>query len=228
MPEHPLAAVFAILAAYVCGSIPFGLLVGRMRGVDLRTEGSRNIGATNAGRVLGMKWGVLVLVLDALKGLAGTALLPTLAGVETGQGHLQVLCGMAAILGHMYPLWLGFRGGKGVATSLGVIVVLAPLGTGVAFAAFVLTFAITRIVSLSSMVAAAALAAAQLILLQPNPFSEETWSLTGFSIAIPLLVVFRHRDNIRRLLRGEEKPFSSHRPLPDPVADDAVPEQTVR
>ncbi len=197
-----------LLAAYVCGSIPFGLLIARMvRGIDLREHGSRNIGATNTGRVLGAKWGLLVLLLDALKGLLPTLLLPMLLAKSSLVNHLQVGCGIAAILGHMFPVWLGFRGGKGVATSLGVISVVTPHGTVAAVIVFALTFAASRIVSLSSLLAAIALGLAQFVLLWPAPFSPETWSVALFSLLAPLLVILRHRSNIARLLKGEEQPF---------------------
>ena len=205
MLSWPWSAVLAIVAAYLCGSVPFGLMTGRwIQGIDLREHGSRNIGATNVGRVLGAKWGAIVLCLDVLKGLVPTWLLPMLVSQESARVHVQVACGIAAIVGHMFPCWLGFRGGKGVATSLGVIAVVAPWGTLVAFAAFAIVFTLFRIVSLSSIVAAVAFAIAQMVLLAP-PFRDENWSVGAFSLAVPLLVIVRHRENIRRLLRGEER-----------------------
>jgi glycerol-3-phosphate acyltransferase PlsY len=196
MVPLPSSAVVAIAAAYLCGSIPFGLLVGKwFKGIDLREHGSRNIGATNAGRVLGAKWGVAVLLLDALKGLLPTWLLPWLVGDEPVRIHVQVGCGVAAILGHMFPCWLG------------VITVLAPWGTAFAFPTFVVVFALSRIVSLSSIAASLAFGIAQMVLLAPQPFGATTWSLGVFSLAAPLMVIVRHRDNIGRLLRGEEKRY---------------------
>ncbi|MCA9053937.1 MAG: glycerol-3-phosphate 1-O-acyltransferase PlsY, partial [Planctomycetaceae bacterium] len=184
---------------------PFGLLIGKwFRGIDLRDFGSGNIGATNAARVLGKGYGAAVLLLDALKGLLPTWLLADLVAEQSLRAHVGVACGIAAIVGHMFPVWLGFRGGKGVATSLGVIAVIAPWGTLIAVAAFTLTFAAMRIVSASSIAAAVSLAVGQMILLRPSPFSAENWSVGTFSLLAPLLVIVRHRDNIRRLLRGEE------------------------
>lgn len=206
MLTGPWSVIVPLLVAYLVGATPFGLLVGRwFRGIDLREHGSRNIGATNAARVLGARYGALVLVLDALKGLLPTWLLPLLVSDSTLAAHVRVGCGVAAIVGHMYPVWLGFRGGKGVATSLGVIAIVAPWGTLIALAAFLLVFAATKIVSASSITAAVALAVGQMVLLWPRPFDADHWSLGVFSLLAPLLVIVRHRENIRRLLRGEEK-----------------------
>ena len=199
------AAIIAGIA-YLLGSIPFGLLVCRwVAGVDLRVVGSGNIGATNATRVVGKTWGAVVLLLDALKGLLPTLLLPRLFPTPTDLvEHYSVLAGACAIVGHSFPIWLGFRGGKGVATSLGVAVVLAPWGTLVAFGLFAIVFAATRIVSAASLTAAIGFAVFQWFRLQPDPWSSERWSLTLFCLAVPLLIVVRHRSNIVRLLRGEE------------------------
>lgn len=197
------------LIAYLVGSLPFGYLAGRAAGIDIRKAGSGNIGATNVGRVLGAKWGIGVLLLDCLKGLAPALLLPRLLPDDGAwRNHAAVLAGVATIVGHMFPCWLGFRGGKGVATSLGVVAVLAPQGSLVAAVAFALVFALFRIVSLGSIVASVAFAVVQMFFLQPAPFSEEHWSLATFSLAIPLLIIVRHASNISRLLRGEEKRFS--------------------
>ncbi|REJ76660.1 MAG: glycerol-3-phosphate 1-O-acyltransferase [Planctomycetota bacterium] len=202
-----MAAPLALLAGYLSGSIPFGLFVARCAaGIDPREHGSRNIGATNIARTLGMKWGGLVLALDALKGLLPVLILPPLllARGDAAIDHLRVGCGLAAVCGHMFPCWLGFRGGKGVATALGVVCVLAPWPTLAAFLAFAATFAATRYVSASSILAAIVFAGVQLVMLAPNPFSAAHWSLAAFSLAVPVLIIVRHRANIVRLWRGEE------------------------
>lgn len=206
----PLVCLLAAAGSYLVGSLPFGLLTARwVAGIDIRQQGSGNIGATNVGRVVGAKWGIAVLVLDALKGLLPTLLFPLLLTEEqsANAGHVAALSGVLAILGHMFPAWLGFKGGKGVATALGVILALGWQASLVAFLVFVLAFAVFRIVSLSSMLASTAYGVTQLILLRPDPFSPEHWSLSAFSILIPLLIIFRHRANIGRLLRGEEPRF---------------------
>lgn len=211
------AGLIVAAIAYLAGSLPFGYLTARfVAGIDIRAQGSGNIGATNVARVLGSKYGIFVLFLDALKGLLPVWLLPLLFGqLATGAAaaawttHIQILCGVLTIVGHMFPCWLKFKGGKGVATAMGVIIMISWQASLVALGTFVLIFAITRIVSLSSMLASAAFAGAQMWLLQPDPFSETDWSSTAFSLAIPLLIIFRHRTNLVRLLKGEEPKFKS-------------------
>ncbi|WP_373652359.1 MULTISPECIES: glycerol-3-phosphate 1-O-acyltransferase PlsY [unclassified Schlesneria] len=204
---------FAVLAfvSYLAGSIPFGFLIGKIvKGVDLRKLGSGNIGATNAGRVLGKKWGLICLALDALKGLLPVALLPRLLISEGNPwfAHAVVLSGVCTIVGHMFPCWLGFRGGKGVATSLGVLLILSPWGLLVAAALFFGSMICWRIVSLSSILAAVGFSLFEFIRLRPNPFSEATWSQGVFALMVPLLIIIQHRSNIRRLLAGEEPKFT--------------------
>lgn len=202
-----LPVVLLAVASYFAGSIPFGLMIGRtIKGIDLRDHGSGNIGATNVGRVLGKKWGLICLVLDALKGLLPVALFPRLiCGADhPGLDDLAVLAGVATIVGHMFPCWLGFRGGKGVATSLGVVAMLSPWGLLVGVIAFFSSFAIFRIVSLSSMLAALCFG-----LFYLTPLSRHSTSLGVFSAAVPLLIIIQHRANLKRLLRGEESRFST-------------------
>lgn len=201
-------AAFWLVAglSYVVGSIPFGWLLAKgLRGVDLRTLGSGNIGATNASRVLGKFWGTVVLLLDAAKGAVPILVLPRLVTADVAIApHLPVVVGVGAVLGHMFPVWLKFRGGKGVATALGVIACLAPWGTLAAFATFVICFATTRIVSLGSIFAAVVFAVFQAIWLGGGAWQGPSWSLAAFSLLIPALVIYRHRANIARLLVGKE------------------------
>ncbi len=204
-------AIFLTIFSYLAGSIPFGFIIGKVvKGVDLRQLGSGNIGATNAGRVLGKKWGIVCLILDALKGLFPVAFLPQqFFGSESPWlAHATVLAGVSTIIGHMFPCWLGFRGGKGVATSLGVLAIISPWGLLVAAMTFFSSLSIWRFVSVSSMLAAIGFGTFELIRLRPNPFSEATWSQGLFAVMVPLLIIVQHRSNISRLLKGEELRFT--------------------
>lgn len=207
--SDPLAFLISSGISYLCGSIPCSMLLARWGGgIDLRQHGSGNVGATNVARTMGWKWGTAALLLDALKGLLPTLLVPQWMTVSAEAApHMPVVCGLAAVIGHTAPVWLRFRGGKGVATGLGVAGVLSPWGTVIAFGVFAVTFAARRIVSLSSILASVAFAVSVLGLLWPAPFSSSNWSLSGFAIAVPALIVIRHASNIGRLLRGEEKPL---------------------
>lgn len=209
-----LTSGLLILASYLIGSLPFGYITAWIvSGKDIRREGSGNIGATNVGRVLGAKWGIFVLFFDALKGLLPVWGLPR---VEFTPGdpmfvHLQVACAIATIVGHMFPCWLGFRGGKGVATALGVVIILGPWASLAAFVMFAVSVVAKKIVSLSSILAAITFAVVQMVLLWPDPFSSATWSLAAFSLLIPALIILRHRSNIQRLLKGEEPKFQARK-----------------
>jgi glycerol-3-phosphate acyltransferase PlsY len=209
--------VTSILAGLLLGSIPSGLWIGRLRGVDLRTVGSRNIGATNAFRALGAKWGVLVFLLDAAKG-ALAAMAPGLLAAArvsgaaapapgTGDGGLfiaSVAAGLAAILGHVFSPWLRFRGGRGVATSLGVFLAIVPVPTLLAFAAWVALFALSRRVSVGSLGAAILYPFLVFFIERDDPHRN---ALLAAATAVAVLVIARHRANIGRLLSGTEPPL---------------------
>lgn len=209
---EPAQWVIAALAAYLIGAIPCGYLVARVVfKQDIRLVGSGNIGATNVARVLGARWGILVLLLDALKGAGPVLWLPRVLGDSGSSADLSVLCGLTAILGHMFPIWLKFRGGKGVATALGVVTVLGWQASLVALAVFAVVFAVFRIVSLSSICAALAYMLTQLIRLWPVSWGSDHASLAAFSIGIAGLIILRHRANIVRLIQGTEPRFRSHK-----------------
>ena len=192
-----ISALPALLVAggYLSGSIPFGVLITRRAmGVDVRTQGSGNIGATNVARVAGKKLGVLVLLLDALKGVA-----PVLAARLSLPGFLwlHAAVALAAFLGHVFPVWLAFKGGKGVATALGVLVVLVPYAALAGFVAYAAIFAIGRVSSIGSLVGGlTALVVAAIF--APEPYAALT-------ILLFLLMIFTHRSNIRRILQRSEK-----------------------
>ena len=210
----------AVMGSYVLGSIPTGLWLGlRLRGVDIREHGSKNIGATNTLRVLGKKLGAAALLADMAKGL-----LPVMLGLWLAKDRLEGLpvsevalsdtcslgwallplaCGVAAILGHSFSIFLGMGGGKGVATSAGVFAGLAPWPTLAAAIVFAVTVALTRMVGAGSVLAAAALSVAVFAL----PVSIPAIPMRIVTVLVALLIIFKHRENIRRILRGEENRF---------------------
>ena len=211
-------AVAVVVAAYLCGSIPFGLLIGWARGVDVRTQGSGNIGATNVGRVLGRPYGLAAFGLDLLKGfvpvwlaghwLAGRAGVGPLAA---GDFLIWMAVAAACIVGHVFPVYLRFKGGKGVATSLGVLLGIWPYFTLpglVALGLWIVVTGATRYVSVGSIVAAGAFpvlfAAAAHLACGRWGASEHLWPLYTFSVILSFLVIYRHGSNIKRLLAGTE------------------------
>jgi glycerol-3-phosphate acyltransferase PlsY len=202
-----LAVAAWILCAYLLGSVPFGLLAGFMRGVDIRTRGSGNIGATNTIRILGKPIGIAVFVLDFLKGFVPVFLALGVGGPLVPAGaHAQVLalcCGGAAVLGHCFPVFLRFRGGKGVAATAGAVLALRWDAALVAFAVFFLVRALTRFVSVSSMALAVSFPLAVAVLHPSRAFHEFFWITVG-GMGVALLIIVRHRSNIARILRGEE------------------------
>lgn len=225
MPGDVTAAVLCVVAAYLLGAIPFGLLVGLAKGVDVRTRGSGNIGATNVGRTLGRKYGLLVFAVDFLKSFipvlwAGRYLLgrgsawdPATTGY---QGYLLwMLVAAAGVLGHMFPVYLKFKGGKGVATSLGAMLAVYPHFTLPGLLSFALWAIVTRtsgIVAVGSVTAAVAFpiifAVVARLCRDQWGTSEQLWPMYVFAVVIAVLVVYRHRDNLRLLL-GKAKPRDS-------------------
>lgn len=189
-----------VVAGFLAGSIPFGFVVARLfLGVDVRQVGSGNIGATNVARAGGKAVGVVVLLLDVLKAVAPMLAARALLRGEPSAETWAVLVGVAAFLGHLYTPWLGFHGGKGVATALGVFVVLYPPAALAGLAFYAIAYAATRISSVGSLAGSAACAAATLV--AAGPRSPTGWAAVGLCAVIFL----RHRENIRRILRGEEK-----------------------
>jgi acyl phosphate:glycerol-3-phosphate acyltransferase len=192
-------SLLGVLAAYLIGSIPFGFLAARAKGVDIFKAGSGNIGATNISRVLGRKYGLLVFALDVLKGALPTAAMHAL----NPEPAWAVAAGLGAILGHLFPLYLRFHGGKGVATGFGVVAVLLPLPAVIAFTVWLAVLAATRYVSLASIVAVVALVTVR-ILGTPGPFAAHELAVSSFCLATAVLVIIKHRTNIGRLVQGKE------------------------
>lgn len=182
------------IGAYILGSIPFGYLVARAKGIDITKVGSGNIGATNVHRALGWKMGIPVLLLDIAKGLIPPLLARYGYGMDTDHA---MLTGIAAVLGHCFSPFLRFKGGKGIATMLGATLGSTPIVAGIGLAAFGIFFALTRYVSLASLVAVVAAFASAALLRYPP-------LVVGAYAAIGLFIIYKHRANIGRLLRGEE------------------------
>jgi len=199
-------SVIAVVLAYLAGSIPSAVWAGKLfHGIDVREHGSGNAGATNTVRVLGWKTGIPVLIFDLFKGWLAVMLPEFLDAAPEGSEPmmvLQIVCGMAAILGHVFPLFAGFRGGKGVATTFGVLLALHPLLTLTCAGIFLLVLFISGYVSLSSMTAVA-----MFPILLVTVFRTPSTLLIMFSIVVAGAVIITHAKNIRRLLRGEEKKF---------------------
>jgi acyl phosphate:glycerol-3-phosphate acyltransferase len=191
---------FLIIGSYLLGAVPFGFAIAKARGVDIRAVGSGNIGATNVGRALGKKWGFFVFGLDVLKGLIPTMIARHLHGDEAGLA--VVLTGFAAIAGHNWPVYLKFRGGKGVATSCGVFLAIFWQGVLIAFGLWVVVVAISRMVSLGSILASLGLLASA-FMLQGEPLGRGLY-VTLFAGLGALLSIIRHRANIGRILNGTE------------------------
>lgn len=215
-----ILTVLLIVVSYLLGSVPFGLLIARAHGIDLRTVGSGNIGATNVSRALGRTWAYVCFVLDVLKGLTPMLLARWLGVVsdqpQTGELFFWLLAGCAAVCGHIFPIYLKFKGGKGVATSLGVVLGLWPYFTlcgAAVFAVWAACVLIWRYVSLASILAAVSFPAVFIILtvfFEDWRFSQ-LWPLLIVAVLMPILVVARHVENIKRLLEGSEHKISQER-----------------
>src|SRR5579859_345771 len=201
--QTPLTPFPIFLAAYFCGSIPFGLLLGKLfSGADVRKRGSGNIGATNEARTAGLFAGILTLALDAAKGAA-----PVWLARHYFPDHatLQIFAGLGALVGHCFPVWLKFRGGKGVATALGMFLVLCLPAAAAALVVFALVAGFWRYVSLASVSAAAAMPL--LIYLLWAPHYAPPISVTIGSLAAAMLIVYKHDANLQRLVEGTEPKF---------------------
>jgi len=196
--------ILLIVASYLVGAIPFGVVLSRGRGVDIREQGSRNIGATNVSRLLGKKLGLCTLLLDIAKGYLPMFVAGLLVGDDPGRNLVIGLCGAASITGHMFTVYLGFRGGKGVATGLGVFLYLAPKALLISLVVFIAAVGLTGYVSLGSLLASAA------ILPGLYFFGEPSWKfyLAGFVVT---MIWIKHYQNIGRLLNGTEKSFKKNK-----------------
>ena len=201
-----------ILLCYLIGSFPSGYLVGKSQGIDIRQHGSGNIGATNVLRVMGKKWGYLVFFSDSLKGFIAVKVGVWLASSAGAEATLAaVVAGICCIIGHNYTVWLRFKGGKGIATSIGVLLAIVPtMIVLIVLVVWLAVFLVWKYVSLASICAALSLPVAVLALF-PLVAHGNYWVLVVFSLIVAALAVWRHRPNIDRLLQGKENRFGTKR-----------------
>jgi glycerol-3-phosphate acyltransferase PlsY len=195
--------ILLVICSYLIGSIPTAVWVSRyFFDIDIRDYGSGNAGATNTYRVLGPKWGTAVMIVDVLKGLIGTSLfvlLPSYFDEEWARTNFMIALGLAAVIGHIFPIWASFRGGKGVATLFGMILAIQPLVAVCCVGVFLLVLYLTRFVSLSSILSGIAFAVFILFI-----FDDEVTLYRIFSVAVALIVILTHQKNINRILNGTE------------------------
>jgi len=197
-----------IIVSYLLGSIPFGYIAGRIAGIDIRTAGSGNVGATNVVRILGKRYGYPVFALDVLKGFGAVKISMVMSGqhLEWNSPEISGMVGaIFSVLGHVFPPWLKFKGGKGVATAAGALLALMPIATLIGVAVWIIVFWLTRYVSLASVVATAALPIVILVIGSADGHSGRL--LVYSSVCVAALVIWRHRSNLSRLLRGTEPRF---------------------
>ena len=210
-----LAWLAVVLAGYLPGSLPAGFLAGRLKGVDIRTVGSGNIGATNAFRMLGKGIGTVVLLIDVMKGLLPCLFFAELVAGFFPEGQapktetLQLLIGVSSILGHNYPCWLGFKGGKGIATTAGVVGGLAPVSFGVCLGVWIVFLGMSRYVSVASIAAAVALPVSMAAL--PGGGVDRFGPLFWIFLLLGVMAIWKHRMNIHRLMNGTEDRMWSKR-----------------
>ena len=207
----PMVTVTVLLVgSYLLGSIPFGYLAGRLAGIDIRQAGSGNVGATNVVRVLGKAYGYPVFALDVLKGFGAVKISMLMAPGPPPEWSspeiFGILAAMCSVLGHLYPPWLKFNGGKGVATSAGALFALAPVATLIGVSVWIIVFWLTRYISLASVTAAVVLPIVILVVSWRE--QEEGKPLVYASACVAAIVLWRHRSNLCRLLRGREPRFT--------------------
>jgi len=207
--------IIYIFAAYVAGSIPFGVLIAKSKGINIQEHGSKNIGATNVGRILGKKLGISCFILDVLKGAIPVLIVGFAANlfgqsmdqISTTELLLWICVALAAFLGHMYSLFIKFGGGKGVATTFGGMIAMWPfltLPVLVALVSWIIAAKTTKMVSLASLVASFVLFSATVVFVMTQLNVTHAWPLLAFTFLVSVMVFWKHRSNIGRIMRGEE------------------------
>ena len=206
-----LILLVIFLISYLLGAIPWGFIIGKLKGVDIREHGSKNIGATNVTRIIGKRWGVLCFFIDFLKGLLPVLLVKTLFPstfflTPSLVSIAIILSVLGTVIGHMYPIYLGFKGGKGVSTGAGGLVAITPYAVICGLLIWVLTFKISKFVSLASITAAVSVAIISFIFSYTGLYNIDT-TLLCFIVFISLMAVYKHKSNIKRLIDGTENSF---------------------
>ena len=208
--ETIISGLSVLFWSYLIGSIPNGYMIGKFNGLDIRRHGSKNIGATNVRRILGRPWGIACFILDFLKGLIPVMVIGHVIGGSwaIGAGYGGLIAAIGAVLGHVFPIWLMFRGGKGVATSLGVVCGLAPLAFLVGILVWLFSYYVLYrgVVSVASMLAILMMAVSALIF-KLTIFPHFSWVTIFLLFFLAIIVIVRHRENIKRLLEGTESSF---------------------
>ena len=208
--ETIISGFSVLFWSYLIGSIPNGYMMGKFNGLDIRRHGSKNIGATNVRRILGRPWGIACFILDFLKGLIPVMVIGHMIASNwaIGAGYGGLLAAIGAVLGHVFPVWLMFRGGKGVATSLGVVCGLAPLAFLVGILVWLFSYYVLYrgVVSVASMLAILMMAVSALIF-KLTIFPHFSWVTIFLLFFLAIIVIVRHRENIKRLLEGTESSF---------------------
>ena len=210
----PYLIIFFV--SYLCGGIPFGLIIGKYNGIDVRSEGSGNIGATNILRICGKKWGYFCFVLDTLKGFIPVTIsknLPILDQIND-QGYIQIIVITGVVMGHIWSPYIKFKGGKGVATSAGALLAVTPIATLISLFIWYIVFSISRYVSMASIIAAIVLPATAFLLnlFYRHSYTQATKPILFFLLILSVLVVLKHKENIKKLLNGTENKFSKKGP----------------
>ncbi len=211
-----MAYLIVFFASYLCGGIPFGLIIGKCNGVDVRSEGSGNIGATNILRICGKKWGYFCFMLDTLKGFFPVIIakhLPLLDQLNH-QEYVPIIVITGVVMGHIWSPYIKFKGGKGVATSAGALLAITPIATLISLFIWYLVFSIFRYVSLASIIAAIVLPVIVVFLdiLYKHPSTHVNNPILFFLVVLSLMVVIKHKENIQKLLNGTENKFTRKEP----------------
>ncbi|PKL84181.1 MAG: acyl-phosphate glycerol 3-phosphate acyltransferase [Ignavibacteriae bacterium HGW-Ignavibacteriae-3] len=214
-----LNLIFVIILSYLAGSIPTSIIISKLvRGIDIREHGSGNAGGSNVFRILGWKYGILVILLDALKGALAVILIARLyldsfpfTNITPFDDFtlVQIICGVVAVMGHIWTVFAGFRGGKGIATGLGVLIMIVTIDMALALGVFFLVVSLSRYISLGSI--AAAIAVPVILVIRENIFGIDIQgyhTVLPFTIALALLVIYTHRKNINRIIHGSESKIS--------------------